>query len=145
MECSKKPGSNPDWFESIKINIPDKMYFEETKKEIDRIAKPLDGLGDFENVISRIGAIKKNRDFSLDKKALIPLTKFLACILDIPRLVYKVIRLPPLYTCMSLDKLFDTIQLYINKLPIEANETINLYRLLTLDISPCLQKKIIQV
>lgn len=71
MECLKKQGYDPDWLEGIKINIPDKRYHEETKKEFDRIAKPLDGLGDFENVISRIGAIKKNRDFSLDKKALI--------------------------------------------------------------------------
>lgn len=71
MECLKKQGYDPDWLDGIKINIPDKRYREETKKEFDRIAKPLDGLGDFENVISRIGAIKKNRDFSLDKKALI--------------------------------------------------------------------------
>jgi hypothetical protein len=45
----------------------------------------------------------------------------------------------------KVDKLFDTIQIYINKLPIDDNETINLYKLLALDISPCLQKKIIQV
>ena len=44
---------------------------------------------------------------------------------------------------IKVDKLFDTIQIYINKL--ETNETINLYKLLTLDISPCLQNKIIQV
>ena len=44
----------------------------------------------------------------------------------------------------KVDKLFDTIQIYINKLDPEK-ETINLYKFLTLDISPCLQKKIIQV
>ena len=44
---------------------------------------------------------------------------------------------------IKVDKLFDTIQIYINKL--ETDETINLYKLLTLDISPCLQNKIIQV
>ena len=43
----------------------------------------------------------------------------------------------------KVDKLFDTIQIYINKL--ETDKTINLYKLLTLDLSPCLQKKIIQV
>ena len=44
----------------------------------------------------------------------------------------------------KVDKLFDTIQIYINKLIID-NESINLYKLLTLDISPCLQNKIIKV
>ena len=44
----------------------------------------------------------------------------------------------------KIDKLFDTIQIYINKLDSDK-ETINLYKLLSLDISPCLQSKIIQV
>ena len=44
----------------------------------------------------------------------------------------------------KVDKLFDTIQIYINKLIIDY-ESINLYKLLTLDISPCLQNKIIKV
>ena len=43
----------------------------------------------------------------------------------------------------KFNKLFDIIQLYIDKLDID-NESINLYKLLTLDISPCLQDKIIQ-
>ena len=43
----------------------------------------------------------------------------------------------------KFNKLFDIIQLYIDKLDID-NESINLYKLLTLDISPCLQGKIIQ-
>ena len=43
----------------------------------------------------------------------------------------------------KVEKLFDTIQIYINKL--ETDKDINLYKLLTLDISPCLQNKIIQV
>lgn len=42
----------------------------------------------------------------------------------------------------KVDKLFDTIQIYINRLP-NDKEDINLYKLLTLDISPCLQNKII--
>ena len=42
----------------------------------------------------------------------------------------------------KVDKLFDTIQIYINRLPTDK-EDINLYKLLTLDISPCLQNKII--
>ena len=43
----------------------------------------------------------------------------------------------------KVDKLFDTIQIYINKL--DTDKDINFYKLLSLDISPCLQKKIIQV
>ena len=43
----------------------------------------------------------------------------------------------------KVDKLFDTIQIYINKL--DTDKTINLYKLLSLDLSPCLQKKITQV
>ena len=44
----------------------------------------------------------------------------------------------------KIGKLFDTIQLYVNKLSNES-DTINLFKLLSLDLSPCLQKKIIMV
>ena len=44
----------------------------------------------------------------------------------------------------KIDKLFDIIQLYINNFNKEK-EIVNLYKLLSLDLSPCLQKKIIQV
>ena len=44
----------------------------------------------------------------------------------------------------KVEYLFGIIQLYIEKLSNEE-ETINLFRLLSLDLSPCLQKKIIQV
>ena len=44
----------------------------------------------------------------------------------------------------KVGKLFETIQLYINKLSNEP-DTINLFKLLSLDLSPCLQKKIIMV
>ena len=39
-------------------------------------------------------------------------------------------------------KLFETIQIYMNKI---GEDTVNLYKLLLLDLSPCLQIKIIQV
>ena len=42
----------------------------------------------------------------------------------------------------KVGKLFEIIQLYINKLSNES-DTINLFKLLSLDLSPCLQKKII--
>ena len=44
----------------------------------------------------------------------------------------------------KINKLFDIIQIYIDKLEID-DESINIYKLLILDISPCLQKEIIQV
>ena len=44
----------------------------------------------------------------------------------------------------KVGKLFETIQLYVNKLSNEP-DTINLFKLLSLDLSPCLQKKIIMV
>ena len=45
---------------------------------------------------------------------------------------------------VRLDELFKIIQIYINKLG-EEEESISLFQLLSLDLSPCLQKKIIQV
>ena len=44
----------------------------------------------------------------------------------------------------KLEKLFEIIQLYLEKI-CDEKEIINLYKLLCLDLSPCLQKKIIQV
>ena len=44
----------------------------------------------------------------------------------------------------KISKLFETIQLYMNYLSIDS-DTSNLFKLLSLDLSPCLQIKIIQV
>ena len=43
----------------------------------------------------------------------------------------------------KIDKLFDIVQLYIKQY-YKEKEIVNLYKLLALDLSPCLQKKIIQ-
>ena len=43
----------------------------------------------------------------------------------------------------KIGKLFDIIQLYIDKLN-RDKDTVNLFKLLSLDLSPCLQKKIIE-
>ena len=45
---------------------------------------------------------------------------------------------------IKTEKLFEIIQLYINKIE-NDDDTVNLYKLLLLDLSPCLQIKIIQV
>ena len=43
----------------------------------------------------------------------------------------------------KINKLFETIQLYMDKLPNDP-DNINIFKLLSLDLSPCLQTKIIQ-
>ena len=45
---------------------------------------------------------------------------------------------------IKVEKLFSIIQLYIEKYN-DGEEAVNLYKLLSLDLSPCLQKKIIQL
>ena len=56
---------------SIKIQSPEQAAFDASQKIWDDIAKPLDGMGDFENVIAKISAIKNNPEFALNKKALL--------------------------------------------------------------------------
>lgn len=41
------------------------------RKKWDNVAKPIDGLGKFENIICKIGEIKGSTDFSTDKKAVV--------------------------------------------------------------------------
>ena len=42
-------------------------------------------------------------------------------------------------------KLFEIIQLYLDKLSHEDEDDINLFKLICLDFSPCIQKKIISI
>ena len=44
----------------------------------------------------------------------------------------------------KIEKLFDIIQIYIDKLT-STEEEVNLFKLLSLDLSPCLQSKIVQI
>ncbi len=46
-----------------------RQIYEEVSKKWDKVAKPIDGLGKFEKIICKIGAIKGSSDFSLDRKA----------------------------------------------------------------------------
>lgn len=48
----------------------DKVY-REIKRRWDKIAKPVDGLGDFEDVICRIGAVQGTENPDISKKALV--------------------------------------------------------------------------
>ena len=54
---------------AVKIQTPDPSVREAAMRIWDDVAKPLDGMGDFEVIISRIAAIKGSADFTLDRKA----------------------------------------------------------------------------
>lgn len=57
----------------FKIEQPDKRIEQEIKKNWDRVAKPLDGLGRFEGFLARIGAIQGTAEIDITKKAVIVL------------------------------------------------------------------------
>ena len=56
---------------SIKIEKPDESIKLLAKKKWDALAKPIDGLGLFEDAVCRIAAVKGSTDFELSKKGLI--------------------------------------------------------------------------
>ena len=62
---------NRDELFELNIERPDKQLMKDIKDRWDKISKPLDSLGDFENVICRIGAIQGTVTPSIDKKTLI--------------------------------------------------------------------------
>ena len=55
----------------FKIEEPDKKIRQEIKANWDRVAKPLDGLGEFEGLLARIGAILGSPEIDIAKKAVI--------------------------------------------------------------------------
>ncbi len=57
--------------EGIHIDPPDKLLQQAVKENWDQIAKPLDGFGEFEAIISRIGAMAGTVQMDLSKKAVI--------------------------------------------------------------------------
>ena len=56
---------------SIQINKPDMHAAEAAKSRWDAIAKPIDGLGDFEDMVCRIAAAKADMCPDISKKALV--------------------------------------------------------------------------
>ena len=60
-------------FMEITIEKPNKKIRQEIKKVWDQIAKPLDGMGQFEDMIAQIGAVLGNSNPDIEKKALIVL------------------------------------------------------------------------
>lgn len=56
---------------SIRAEHPDHRLYEETKQNLDRLAKPLDGLGDLETAICRIAAVQGTVRPHIDSRALV--------------------------------------------------------------------------
>lgn len=53
--------------EKLKIIPPDAQIYAQVKASWDKIAKPLDGLGQFETMFAQIGAITGNSSLSIEK------------------------------------------------------------------------------
>ena len=54
-----------------RIEKPDKMFYDRAKEGFDRLAKPIDGLGTFEDMICRIAAVQGTLMPDIERKALI--------------------------------------------------------------------------
>ena len=54
---------------SISITEPDPEILKQSKAKWDGIAKPIDGLGSFEEIICRIAAVQENVIPAVDRKA----------------------------------------------------------------------------
>ncbi len=63
----------PDYLSLIntKIKKPDSDVFAKIRDNWDHLSKPIDGFGDFENIICRIGAIQKKVTPDLSKRAVL--------------------------------------------------------------------------
>lgn len=55
----------------LKIENPSEEIFRQVKAEWDKMAKPLDSMGRFEELTAQIGAILGTKDFDIDKKAVV--------------------------------------------------------------------------
>ncbi len=59
--------------EYFSVTEPDRDIYEAVKRRWDQIAKPLDGLGRFEEILCRIGSILEEEEADIQKKAVIVL------------------------------------------------------------------------
>ena len=57
--------------EKLKIIPPDAQIYAQVKASWDKIAKPLDGLGQFETMFAQIGAITGSSSLSIEKKVIL--------------------------------------------------------------------------
>lgn len=74
MECAEKPiwdSYTREELMKITVNAPDAGIRRAVKESLDRVAKPLDGLGRFEMLIAQLGAIQGTEHVDISKKALL--------------------------------------------------------------------------
>lgn len=79
MECLEKAGCSQDKscymengiLKAFDIKKPDTDIYKAIRKNLDGIAKPIDGLGRFEELIARLGAIQDSEQIDISKKAVI--------------------------------------------------------------------------
>lgn len=57
--------------ERLQITLPDQAVYRQVKENWDSVAKPLDSLGSFEEIIARIGAISGSAEIDLSRKAVL--------------------------------------------------------------------------
>lgn len=74
MECLEKPIWNSytrKELAKLMVKTPDKEIYKKVQDNFDHIAKPIDGLGRFEVLAARIGAIQGTEIIDISKKAII--------------------------------------------------------------------------
>ena len=74
MECLGKPIWNSytrEELAKLKVKTPDEEIYKKVLSNLDNVAKPIDGLGRFETLTARIGAIQGTEIIDISKKAVI--------------------------------------------------------------------------
>lgn len=74
MKCLEKPIWNDytrEGLKKLKVDEPDELCRKKVLKNWDTIAKPLDGMGRFETLIARIGAVTGTEEIDITKKAVV--------------------------------------------------------------------------
>lgn len=74
MECLKKPVWNKytrEELETLAVSKPDEAIRKKVLQNWDKIAKPIEGMGRFEGIIAKIGAILGSEIIDIDKKAVV--------------------------------------------------------------------------
>ena len=62
-----------EWLNSLKAEAPDEAIRQQILQNWDKVAKPIDGLGEFEKLIARMGAVLGSSQLQLSPKAVLVL------------------------------------------------------------------------
>ena len=74
MECLERPiwtDYSREELEKLRIGVPNEGMKEQVLKNWDKVAKPLDGMGRFEGITAKIGAILNSDTIDISKKAVV--------------------------------------------------------------------------